>query len=357
MTSIQQDDQPIGMGRLAPPPVGRGDTLRRHLRNHRAFISSLAFFILMIAAFAAISPSIWSKPTVYSAVAISLPTLSIIAVALVFVVAAGEIDLSFAAAVTFSGLVFAYTALAGLNPVLAALLAILAGMGIGLINGVLIAYVGLSSLIATLGMSFFWAGLSDILSNGTGMPLDSLQDSWLMTILVGQIGRLPVQMLWAVGFAILAGILFNRHKLGAYACYIGDNVGAAREMGVNIQLTRLAIFGFVGLTTGIVGVMISLINVNFYPNAGNGLLLPILAAVFVGGTPMLGGVGSIAGAFVGAMTISFISIGILTSGFSGFYTNFLYGIVIVLSAVVHTVSGIQYGGGRKLSRLFRRDPS
>jgi ribose/xylose/arabinose/galactoside ABC-type transport system permease subunit len=339
-----------------PPPVGHSHALRHHLENQRAFISSLAFFILMIAGFAAISPSIWSKPTVYSAVAISLPTLSIVAVALVFVVAAGEIDLSFGAAVTFSGFVFSYTAL-GLNPFLAAVLAILAGIGIGLINGVLIAYVGLSSLIATLGMSFFWAGLADILSNGTGMPLDSLQDSWLTTILVGEIGRLPIQMLWAVGFAILADILFNRHKLGAYARYIGDNVGAAREMGVNIQLTRLAIFGFVGLTTGIVGVMISLININFYPNAGNGLLLPVLAAVFVGGTPMLGGVGSIAGAFVGAMTISFISIGILTSGFSGFYTNFLYGIVIVLSAVVHTVSGMQSKGGRKVSRLFRREQS
>jgi ribose/xylose/arabinose/galactoside ABC-type transport system permease subunit len=350
VTSIQQ-------GRLAHPRVSRAGALRHFFRNQRAFISSLAFFILMIAAFAAISPSIWSKPTVYSAVAISLPTLSIIAVALVFVVAAGEIDLSFGAGVTFSGLVFSYSALAGLNPFLAAILAVLAGIGIGLINGVLIAYIGLSSLIATLGMSFFWAGLADILSNGTGMPLDSLQDSFLMVILVGQIGRLPVQMLWAVGFAILAGVLFNRHKLGAYARYIGDNVGAAREMGVNIQLTRLAIFGFVGLTTGIVGIMISLINVNFYPNAGNGLLLPILAAVFVGGTPMLGGVGSIAGAFVGAMTISFISIGILTSGFSGFYTNFLYGIVIVLSAVVHTVSGIHSDGGRKPSKLFRRNPS
>ena len=119
-------------------------------------------------------------------------------------------------------------------------------------------------------------------------------------------------------------------------------------MGVNIELTRLLIFGFVGLTAGIVGVMISLINVNFYPNAGNGLLLPVLASVFVGGTPMLGGVGSIAGAFVGSMTISFIGIGILTSGFSGFYTDFLYGVVIVLSAVVHTLSGIQVGGDRKL---------
>jgi simple sugar transport system permease protein len=204
-------------------------------------------------------------------------------------------------------------------------------------------------------MSFFWAGLADILSNGTGMPLNALQNSWLAKIMVGQIGRFPVQMFWAIGFAILAGLLFNRHKLGAYARYIGDNIGAAREMGVNIQHTRLAVFGFVGLTTGVVGVMVCLINVNFYPNAGNGLLLPVLAAVFVGGTPMLGGVGSVAGAFVGAMTISFISIGILTSGFSGFYTNFLYGVVIVLSAVVHTISGIQSGGGLSLKRIFRRE--
>ena len=114
------------MGRLAPP-LSRAGALRNFLRNQRAFISSLAFFILMIAAFAAISPSIWSKPTVYSAVAISLPTLSIIAVALVFVVAAGEIDLSFGAAVTFSGLVFSYSALAGTQSVLGGYLGRLGG--------------------------------------------------------------------------------------------------------------------------------------------------------------------------------------------------------------------------------------
>ena len=347
MMSVQQGGPSVEAGRLARSRLGRGAGIRRYIRNHRAFISSLAFFILMIAAFAAINPSIWSRSTVYTAVAISLPTLSIISVALVFVVSAGEIDLSFGAAVTFAGLVFTYAALGGLDPFLAALLAVLAGIGIGLVNGVLVAYVGLSSLIATLGMSYFWAGLANIISNGTGTSLDALQGSWLTTILVGQIGNFPVQILWGVGMAIFAGALFNRHKFGAYARFVGDNIAAAREMGVNIELTRLSIFGFVGLTAGIVGVMISLINVNFYPNAGNGLLLPVLASVFVGGTPMLGGVGSIAGAFVGSMTISFISIGILTSGFSGFYTDFLYGIVIVLSAVVHTIGGIQPGETRK----------
>ena len=157
MTSIERPSS-VGVSRLPPPQASSSDSLRRTLCNHRAFISSLVFFIVMIAAFAAINPSIWSKPTVYSAVAINLPTLSIIAVALVFVVAAGEIDLSFGASVTFSGLVFSYSALSGVDPFVAALLAVVAGICIGLINGVLVAYVGLSSLIAiTLGLSFFWA--------------------------------------------------------------------------------------------------------------------------------------------------------------------------------------------------------
>ena len=358
MTSLEGDEPSIGLRKSVPRKSGGVSPVRRYVRNHRAFISSLAFFVLMITAFATINPTIWTKPIVYSAVAINLPTLSIIAVALVFVVAAGEIDLSFGAAVTFTGLVFTYTALAGVNPAVAALCAVLAGIGIGLVNGVLVAYVGLSSLIATLGMSFFWAGLADILSNGSGMPLTVLR------ILVDDDPGRPDRQV--PGPDVLGHRLrrsrrasLQSPKLGAYARYIGDNLAAAREMGVNIELTRLGVFGFVGLTAGVVGVMISLINVNFYPNAGNGLLLPVLAAVFVGGTPMLGGVGSIAGAFVGAMTISFISIGILTSGFSGFYTNFLYGIVIVLSAVVHTLSGIQANAGRKLwwTRRFRRDAS
>ena len=113
MMSVQQGGPSVEAGRLARSRLGRGAGIRRYIRNHRAFISSLAFFILMIAAFAAINPSIWSRSTVYTAVAISLPTLSIISVALVFVVSAGEIDLSFGAAVTFAGLVFTYAALGG----------------------------------------------------------------------------------------------------------------------------------------------------------------------------------------------------------------------------------------------------
>jgi simple sugar transport system permease protein len=312
-----------------------------YLTSHREFLSSLVFFLLMIAIFAAISPGIWFTSGIYTAVAVSLPTLMIVAVAVVFVVASGEIDLSFASIVTLTGMVFAYASTGGIDPYAAAVLAILAGTGVGLLNGILVAYVGLSSLVATLGMSYLWAGLVNIISNGTGKPLYDVQGASLATVLVGEVGSIPVQLFWGVGFGIVAIVLFTRHKLGAYARFAGDNINAAREMGVNVGLTKLASFGLVGLASGLVGVMISLINVNFYPNAGEGLLLPVLAAVFVGGTPMFGGVGTVAGALVGSMTISFINVGIVTSGFAGFYTDFLYGVVIVLSLVVHRLTGMQ----------------
>jgi simple sugar transport system permease protein len=317
-------------------------------------LSSLVFFILMIVVFAAISPGIWLTSDIYTAVAVSLPTIMIVAVALVFVVASGEIDLSFGSIVTLSGMVFSYAATGGIDPFLAAVFALVAGAAVGLVNGVLVAYAGLSSLVVTLGMSYLWSGLVNIISNGTGTPLDSLTGTRIDSILVGQIGSLPVQMLWALGFSLLAGLLFSRHKLGAYVRFAGDNVEAAREMGVNVGLTKVASFAFVGLASGLVGVMISLLNVNFYPNVGAGLLLPTLAAVFVGGTPMFGGVGTVAGALVGSMTISFINVGIVTSGFAGFYTDFVYGIVIVLSLIVHRVTGLRrLRFGRQLIALVR----
>jgi simple sugar transport system permease protein len=304
-------------------------------------LSSLAFFVIMLAVFAGFSPGIWLGGTnIYTAIAATLPTYMILASALVFVIASGEIDLSFGSNVTLTGLVFTSAATHGVNLYVAGILALLAGLGVGMVNGGLVAYIGLSSFIVTLGTSYFWSGLVNIISNGTGTPLYQFQNTSFSNIMVGQVGQVPAQLFWGVGFAILASLLFSRHKFGAYVRFAGDNGEAARQMGVNVGLTKLAAFAFVGLAAGLVGIMITLVNVNFYPDQGATLLLPGLAAVFVGGTPMFGGVGTVAGAAIGAMTISFIDVGIITSGFSGFYTNFIYGIVIVLSLTVHRLFGV-----------------
>src|SRR5579872_232243 len=312
------------------------------LSQYRELASALAFFVLMMLAFTIASPSVWLNSLSYTAVFISLPIYIILAVSLVFVVVSGEIDLSFASVVGVAALVFSEFVLAGWNPYVCLVLAILAGGVAGLINGLLVAYFGLSSLIVTLGMNFFWRGFIQIITNGTGVPLAFLQPTSFHNVFVGQIGIIPVQMLWAAGFATLGVVLFTYHKFGAYVRFVGDNPESAREMGINVRLVKLASFVFVGLASGFVGVLAILINNNFYPTVGDGYLLIVLAAIFVGGTAGIGGVGTVAGAIVGAFTVGFIESGIVAAGLTGYWTQFIYGVVIVLSLVTHRLYSPHY---------------
>ncbi len=230
---------------------------------------------------------------------------------------------------------FSEFVLVGWNPYLCLVLAILAGGVAGLINGILVAYFGLSALIVTLGMNFFWRGFIQIITNGSGAPLAFLENTSFHNVFVGQVGIIPVQMLWAAGFAILGIVLFTYHKFGAYVRFVGDNSQSAQEMGINVRLVKVVSFVYVGLASGLVGVLAILINNNFYPTVGDGYLLTVLAAIFVGGTPGIGGIGTVAGGIIGAFTVGFIESGIVAAGLTGYWTQFIYGIVIVLSLVTH----------------------
>jgi simple sugar transport system permease protein len=310
-----------------------GPYAARTFQVHRALLGALAFFVLMMVVFIVAAPTVFLQVDAYTAVFVSLPLLIILAAPLVFVVASGEIDLSFPSTVGITALVFAETA--HTNAGLALVLAILAGIGAGAVNAILVLRFGLSSLVATLGMYFFLRGIVQLVSQGIGIPLDFMQFSTFDSVLVGRIGNFPVQMLWGLGLGLVGVVLFNRHKFGAHIRATGDNTLAATEMGIDVRRTKTLAFMYVGASAAVVGVLSILININFFPTVGDGLLLTVLAAVFVGGTPAWGGVGTVAGAIVGAFTISFIEPGIIASGLTGFYTQFFYGLVIILSLVGH----------------------
>jgi ribose/xylose/arabinose/galactoside ABC-type transport system permease subunit len=140
-------------------------------------------------------------------------------------------------------------------------------------------------------------------------------------------------MFWGIGFTIVCWLLFNRHRFGAHVCCVGDNPDSAREMGINVALTKTLAFVVVGVGSALVAIISSLVSHTFYPAIGDSWLLPGLAALFVGGTPPWGGVGTIVGTFFGASTIAFINTGVLAAGGSGFYLQFFYGIIMIISIV------------------------
>jgi ribose/xylose/arabinose/galactoside ABC-type transport system permease subunit len=321
---------------IAPP--ARRNLILVWLQRHREFGSALAFLVVMFAGFAIASPGVFLKPQIYNAIFISLPISIILAVSLVFVIVAGEIDLSFPSLVGVSALVFTSVVTAGGSPWIGLALALVAGVVAGMCNGYLVAYLGLSSLVATLGMNFLWRGLIQIVRQGNGAPLTFLNKTDLYQVLVGNVGGFPVQLIWGLLFAVVGILLFTRFRFGSQVACVGDNIEAAREMGINVKLVKLLAFAYVGLAAGFAGVLAILINNNFWPTVGDGYLLSVLAAVFVGGTPTWGGVGTIAGSVVGALTVGSIETGIVAAGLTGYFTQFFYGVVIVLSLVTHRLT-------------------
>lgn len=311
--------------------------MNNFLRKIRLELSSFLFFILIMAIFIIVSPNVFLKLQIYMAVFTTLGLVVILTMAMVFVVVGGEIDLSFPSIIGLSAYFFSLLISKNVNPFIAMIAGLAVGAIIGLFNGLLITKVGLPSLVLTLGMNFLLRGLILILTEGFKIPLLTLRGTFFRNLFVGEIGEIgfPAQMLWAMVFLFIFFILFYRHKFGGYVMYTGDNMMSSREMGINVDRVKTITFVIVGVSSAFVGISSSLLNNVFYPTSGDGYLLMILAAVFLGGTPTWGGIGTIFGAVIGAFIISFIQTGIIAVGLTGYYTQFFFGLIVTIAIVSH----------------------
>jgi len=185
------------------------------------------------------APDVFLETDIYRALMTSIPYWGVIALPLTMVVIAGEIDLSFgsimAVGMVVFWLVFDQTDSLGV----AFVACLIAGFLVGLSNGIIVVYLGIPSLIATIGTQFFWRGVVDVIRKGQGESLVIARGSVLRNVLVGKVeGYFPMQVIWMVVVAIAVWILLNRHKFGAHTYLIGDNENSARLMGVNVDRVR-----------------------------------------------------------------------------------------------------------------------
>ncbi|GAB4426018.1 MAG: autoinducer 2 ABC transporter permease LsrC [Anaerolineae bacterium] len=284
------------------------------------------------------APDTFLKSDIYRALMTSTPYWGVIALPLTMVIIAGDIDLSFISTMAVGMVVFwqVYDWTGSLGVAFAGCLA--SGFLVGLLNGIIIVGLGIPSLIATIGTQFFWRGAVEVIRGGQGESLVLTRGTVLRDVLVGKIGGyLPAQLVWMVIIALATWFLLNRHKLGAHTYLIGDNENSARLMGVNVGRTRMLLFALVGLASAFGGVVQSLDVWYFWPNLGEGYLMNTLAAVFLGGTSVFGGTGTILGTFVGCFIIGAIQPGIIAIGLTGYWTKLIYGLIITVSVAMHTV--------------------
>jgi simple sugar transport system permease protein len=313
-------------------------TLRVFARSNGLQLGIISVFLILWLFFVLAAPQTFLNSQIYSALMSTVPFFALVAIPLTLLVIAGEIDLSFPSIMAFSVAIYLEIFERVDNLVLAMLACLLAGFIAGLLNGLIIVRLGIPSLVATIGTMFFWRGVVLVMTNGQGGSLGAARETLFRDLLVGRLfDYLPAQMIWMIGIAIAMWILLNRHKFGAHIYLIGDNVSSARLMGVGVDRTRMIAFGLVGLAAGFSGVIASLELSYFWPTLGEGYLMKTLAAVFLGGTSVFGGRGTILGTFLGAFIIGAIEPGIVAIGLTGFWTQLIYGLIIILSVAMHAL--------------------
>jgi simple sugar transport system permease protein len=308
-------------------------------RKNALQIGIVVVFLAIWAVFIVGASDTFLSPEIYAAFMATVPVFGIIALPLTMVTIAGEMDLSFPSIMAIGTVAFLGLYDATGSVWLGFIACLLIGFVAGLLNGFIVVRIGIPSLIATIGTQFFWRGLVLVLREGSSSAtLVGPKKTLLGQLLAGKIADYwPVQIVWLLLVAVGAWFLLNRHKFGAHIYLIGDNVNSARLMGVNVDRIRILIFAMVGIASAFAGLMASLHVSNFFTTLGEGYLLTTLASIFLGGTSVFGGTGTILGTFIACFIIGSINAGIVAVGMTGFWTKLIYGVILTLSVAMHAV--------------------
>jgi simple sugar transport system permease protein len=324
-------------GRPLPSETALGG-LARFLRKFSLQIGIFGVAVFIWLLFLLGSPRTFLSRDIYVAFMSSTPYFALMAIPLTLVIIAGEIDLSFPSIMAFGMTAFDVVFVSTRSVGLGFLACILAGLIAGLLNGIIVVRIGIPSLVATIGTQFFWRGVVMVVTNGQGLGMTAVRGSLLYPALVGRIGGIvPAQFVWTIGVAVVVWFFLNRHRFGAHVYLTGDNVESARLMGVNVGLTKILTFTIVGAAAAFAGFVVSEEVLFFWPTLGEGYMLNTLASVFLGGTSVFGGAGTIFGTFVASFIIGAINAGIVAAGLTGFWTSLIYGLIIVVSVSLQRV--------------------
>ncbi|HET6500913.1 MAG TPA: ABC transporter permease [Amycolatopsis sp.] len=260
----------------------------------------------------------------------------IIAIGELLVILTKGIDLSVGSVVGLTGAVAAQLLVAGFPIPLAVLCAAAAGVGIGVINGVLVAYAKLPPFIVTLGMMGAARGLVLVITDAN--TIQPLPDGF-SAIANDTLGGVPNLFLITVVLIVITGFLLRRTVFGRYVYATGSNAESARLSGVPVPRVLVAVYAISGLLAGIGGVLLASRLGAGVPTSGESYELDAIAACVIGGASLFGAKGSALGAAAGALITSTLNNGGNLLGINSFYLQIAIGVLILLAVAFDQVQG------------------
>jgi len=276
------------------------------------------------------------SPAVIDIISVAVSELGLIVIGVALLMISGEFDLSVGSVSAFGALIVAKFYQLGLNPFLALVIALVAGMAMGAINGLITVKFRLPSFIVTLGTMIAWRGVIYVITAGIPVGFRVIETHpAFYNFLVGDVGVIPVPSIWFIVSAIILMLILNSHWFGNHVYAVGGNKETARAMGINTDKTKVICFMLVGMLSAFVGVMRVTRIRGFHALQGSEIELMAIAAAVIGGTLLSGGVGTIVGACLGALVITVLEYGLIMSGIGAYWYKLVLGIIIVSVVIIN----------------------
>jgi len=258
-------------------------------------------------------------------------SLLIIAAAGTLVLVAGGIDLSVGATYALAGVVAANAALKH-STLFAVGAGLLVGLGVGLLNGVIITILKINSLIATLAMSFVISGIGAKVTSGNLIVLTDRPG--FGKVAQSEFLGIPSSVWLMIVVVALLGVLLARTTLGRYIFASGGNAEAARLAGVRVHQVRTITFMLSGGTAGLAGIIDASRVLSAQSAQGSALAFTVLAGIVVGGTSIAGGDGAVGRTVIGVLFIALIGNGFDLLGLDPLYQQIVLGLILLVAVAL-----------------------
>ncbi len=262
--------------------------------------ANLLILVLLLVGSALVSPQFLTAANLLNILR-QISVVGLLATGLTFVIIGGGIDLS------GGGVAVVAVVMVGLlqgQPLLVALtVPLLFGLGVGLVNTLVVVRLRIQPFIATLAVGIACEGVAYLLTDGKPVIVTNADIHWLGS---GALGFVPIPVLVYAAVMLAAAFVLNRTPFGYGVLGLGGNEEAARLAGVRIGLVRSLTFVLSGLLAGVAGVILAARIQMGDPGVGGGLVLDAVAGTLLGGTSLLGGVGTIGGTFVGVLILEIL---------------------------------------------------
>jgi ribose transport system permease protein len=262
---------------------------------------------------------------------VSAAILLVLAMGQQMVVTVAGIDLSVGSNLPWAAAVLGYAYTHGWGLAVSVVLALLAALMVGVVNGLLVARLNMTDFIVTLGSLSVVSGFTLLLTSGNTVAVNS---GFLRGLAINGIG--PVRWFWVLAFlvAVLVGFVLFRTRTGTYLLSTGGNIDAARGAGIHVDRIRLIAYASSGLACGIAAVLFVARTGGADPSLQTDLLLSSIAAVVLGGSSLFGGKASVLGSVAGALLLQSLINGFTLVNISQYYQPVAVGGVVLGAAFI-----------------------